>query len=80
MALAITMEGLLARGEVKTQIELARLMCMTPARVTQIMRLLDLAPGIQEVLLTTSRAGPPITERRGVAVAGVTDWRRQQKP
>jgi hypothetical protein len=44
------------------------------------MRLLDLAPGIQEVLLTTSRAGPPITERRGVAVAGVTDWRRQQKP
>jgi hypothetical protein len=79
MALAIKMERMLARGEVKTQTELARIMGVTPARVTQIMKLLDLAPDIQEHLLTRPCAMGPVTESQAVAAASVANWRQQRE-
>jgi ParB-like chromosome segregation protein Spo0J len=82
MALALKMEHMLATGEVKTQTELARLAHVTPARITQIMRLLDLAPDIQEAILLAE----PTTEHRRssvhdelLAVASRVDWGAQRR-
>ena len=51
MALAIHFDGLIQSGAVANCSELARLGNVTRARMTQIMNLLMLAPGIQEALL-----------------------------
>ena len=60
LALAYHFEELLETGAVETQTELAELAKLTPARVTQIMNLLGLAPDIQEEILFL----PPVTEGR----------------
>ena len=51
MALAIRFEGLLREETIRDYAELARLGRVTRARMTQIMKLLDLAPDIQEQIL-----------------------------
>ena len=51
MALAIRFDGLLRQETVRDYAELARLGKVTRARMTQIMKLLDLAPDIQERIL-----------------------------
>jgi hypothetical protein len=51
MALAIRFDGLLRQETVRDYAELARLGKVTRARMTQIMKLLDLAPDIQEQIL-----------------------------
>jgi hypothetical protein len=51
MALAIRFEGLLRDGTIRDYAELARLGRVTRARITQVMKLLDLAPDIQEQIL-----------------------------
>jgi hypothetical protein len=48
LALAHHFDELLKTGAVETQAEIAELAKLTPARVTQIMNLLCLAPDIQE--------------------------------
>jgi hypothetical protein len=48
LALAHHFDELLETGAVETQAELAELAKLTPARITQIMNLLDLAPDVQE--------------------------------
>jgi len=58
MALAIKFQGMLERGEVKDQAELARVGHVSRARVTQIMNLSMLAPDIQEEILFL----PPVVE------------------
>ena len=60
MALAIRLQELLDRGEVKGLAELARVGHVTRARVTQIMNLTLLAPDIQEQILSL----PPVTAGR----------------
>jgi hypothetical protein len=81
MALAIRFDGLIRSGQVRDQAELARLGHVTPARMTQIMNLLCLAPDIQEELLFP----PLVQEGRGVAwerrvrkVVGQLDWAEQR--
>ena len=59
----------------KTQTELARLANVTPARFTQVMRLLDLAPGIQERVLSASDAIP---EPELSNLASEANWLVQQ--
>jgi hypothetical protein len=51
MALAIRFDGLLRSEEFRDYAELARLGRVTRARMTQIMKLLNLAPDIQEQIL-----------------------------
>jgi hypothetical protein len=66
LALAYHFQGLLDTRVVETQAELAELAKLTPARITQIMNLLGLAPDIQEEIffLPPVTAGrPAITER-----------------
>ncbi len=51
LALAIRFEGLLQDETIRDYAELARLGRVTRARITQIMKLLHLAPDIQEQIL-----------------------------
>lgn len=67
LALAHRFECLLESGRVKDYAELGRLGHVSRARITQIMRLLELAPAIQEDLLglhSTNTATAIITERQ----------------
>jgi hypothetical protein len=52
MALAIKFQDMVDRGEVRDYADLARLGYVSRARITQIMNLLNLAPDLQELLLT----------------------------
>ena len=78
MALAIRFEGMLQAGTVRDYAELARLGRVTRARMTQIMKLLDLAPDIQEQILFL----PPVrglNERNLRSVVSRIDWRAQRR-
>ena len=78
MALAIRFEGLLREETIRDYAELARLGRVTRARMTQIMKLLDLAPDIQEQILFL----PPIkslNERNLRPVVRQIDWGEQRR-
>jgi hypothetical protein len=73
MALALRSEGLLREQTMQDYAELGRLGGVTRARMTQIMKLLDLAPDIQERLLFL----PPLkglNERSLRSVVRRIDW------
>ena len=78
MALAIRFEGLLRDETIRDYAELARLGRVTRARMTQIMKLLDLAPDIQEQILFL----PPIkglNERNLRPIVSRIDWNEQRR-
>ena len=82
MALAIKLQGMVDRGEVSDYADLARLGYVTRARITQIMNLLNLAPDIQEAILSlpkTLTGRDLVTERRMRQIAGVVPWNRQRR-
>jgi hypothetical protein len=77
MALAIRLEELVKDGTVQSYAELAQLGHVTRARMTQIMKLLQLAPDLQEQLLFL----PPLkglNERNLRAVVQQLDWSKQR--
>jgi hypothetical protein len=78
MALSIRFEGLVREGTIRDYAELARRGHVTRARITQIMKLLDLAPDIQEQILFL----PPIrnlNERNLRPIVSAIDWREQRR-
>jgi hypothetical protein len=78
LALAIRMEGLLQSGTIGDYAELARLGRVTRARMTQIMKLLHLAPDLQEQILFL----PPIrglNERNLRPITNRIDWDEQRR-
>jgi hypothetical protein len=78
MALAIRFDGLLREKTIRDYAQLAQLGGVTRARITQIMKLLDLAPDIQEQLLFL----PPVqrlNERNLRHVVKRIDWREQRR-
>ena len=81
MGLAIHMQELVDKGEVADYADLARLAHVTRSRITQIMKLLHLAPDIQEELLQPlSNAGnPAIHERMIRPIVAIPDWRKQRR-
>jgi hypothetical protein len=82
LALAIKFEGLIRQGVVRDYADLARLGGVTRARATQIMDLLNLAPEIQEAILTmdpTTSGRDPVTERQIRIVAAELDWTHQRR-
>ena len=82
MALAIRFDRLIRDGHVKDQTELAALGHVTPARLSQIMNMLLLAPDIQEAILflePTKRGRDRIKERDLRPIAVVPDWRAQRR-
>jgi hypothetical protein len=77
MALAIRFEGLLRDETIRDYAELARLGRVTRARMTQITKLLHLAPDIQEQILFL----PPIkglNERNLRPIVRRIDWDEQR--
>ena len=81
MALAIRLDDLLRRGEVRDYAELARLGHVTRARVTQIMNLLNLSPEIQEAILflpEVETGHDPVKEWQVRPVAAEVVWERQR--
>jgi hypothetical protein len=78
MALAIRLEELVSDETVQNYAELAQLGRVTRARMTQITKLLQLAPDLQEQLLFL----PPLkglTERNLRAVVQQLDWGKQRR-
>lgn len=81
MALAIHFDGMLRKGVVADQSELARICEVTQPRITQIMNLLHLAPDIQEELLNlppASKGRDSTTERDLRPIAATMCWRDQR--
>ncbi len=82
LALAIRFERLIREGVVKDYADLARLGGVSRARVTQVMRLLDLPPDVQEAILFLPRATSgrdPLTERKLRKVVAEVDWDEQRR-
>jgi hypothetical protein len=82
MALAIRFESLIQSGTVTNYADLARLGHVSRARVTQIMNLLLLAPGIQEAILflpLVTRGHDPIHLVQIQPIALLPDWREQRR-
>jgi hypothetical protein len=78
MALAIRFEWLRREETIRDYAELARLGRVTRARMTQIMKLLNLAPDIQEqVLFLPSRQG--LNERNLRPLLRHIDWGQQRR-
>jgi hypothetical protein len=78
MALAIRFEKLLRNGTIRDCAELARLGQVTRARMTQIMKLLNLAPDIQEQILFL----PPLNglnERNLRSIVSQIGWNDQRR-
>ena len=78
MALAIRLDGLLREGTIRDYAELARLGRVTRARITQIMKLLHLAPDIQETILFLPHP-TKLNERNLRPMVSRVDWNQQRK-
>jgi site-specific DNA recombinase len=80
MALAVRFEELLQKGVVHDYADLARLGGVSGARITQLMNLRNLAPMIQERILTraeSQRTQKPLMEGALRRISGILDWREQ---
>jgi hypothetical protein len=77
MALAIRFEGLVRAEKIRDYAELARRGRVTRARMTQIMKLLDLAPDIQEQILFLP-AIHGLNERNLRRIVSRIDWHEQR--
>ena len=80
LALAHKLDALVRSGAVTGYAELARLGHVSPARLTQILVLLHLAPSIQEYLLFLSAADARfVTESELRKIAREPRWDRQRE-
>lgn len=82
VALALKLEGMVRRGEVRDYAELARVGRVTRARLSQLMNLTLLAPDIIDDLLhlpPTTKGRDPIAEHDLRAVAAEVDWGVQRR-
>src|SRR6202161_4333539 len=78
LALAHKLDAMVRSGEISGYAQLARLGHISPARLTQIMVLLHLAPAIQEYILFLSAADARfITESELRRIAREPRWDRQ---
>ena len=78
LALAIRLEGLIRKQTIADYAEVARRGRVTRARMTQIMKLLDLAPDLQEQILFL----PPVSrlnERNLRPIVSRIDWHEQRR-
>jgi len=82
LALAIQFQEMIRRGEVRDYADLARLGCLTRERISQIMKLVWLAPDIQiEVLFLPPTHGGryPVSEVSLRPIAQELDWAKQRE-
>jgi hypothetical protein len=80
LALAHKLDAMVRAGEISDYAQLARLGGISPARLTQIMVLLHLAPAIQEYILFVSAADARfVTEVALRKIARQPRWDRQHE-
>jgi hypothetical protein len=80
LALAHKLDAMVRSGEISDYAQLARLGRISPARLTQIMVLLHLAPAIQEYVLFLSAADARfVTELALRKIARQPRWDRQHE-
>ncbi|MGA2145971.1 MAG: hypothetical protein ABSH49_13520 [Bryobacteraceae bacterium] len=77
LALAIRLEGLIRKQTIADYAELARRGRVSRPRMTQIMKLLDLAPDLQEQILFLPPL-PRLNERNLRPIVGCIDWHQQR--
>jgi hypothetical protein len=78
LALAIRLDRQIREQAIRDYAEVARRGRVTRARVTQIMKLLDLAPDIQEEILFLA-PGAGVNERKLRPVADTIHWDEQRR-
>ena len=78
MALAIRFDRMLRAEQFRDYAEIARLGRVTRARMTQIMKLLDLAPDIQEQILFLPHL-KGLNERNLRPIVSRIDWNEQRR-
>jgi hypothetical protein len=78
LALAIRLDGLIRDQDLASYAEIARRGPVTRARMTQIMKLLHLAPDIQEQILFLPPT-PGLNERNLRPVTKAVDWAEQRQ-
>jgi hypothetical protein len=81
LALAIHFEEIIARGDAKDYADIARLSCLSRERVSQIVRLVYLAPDIQVELLYLPPSSQrfPISETSVRKIASLLCWTDQRR-
>jgi hypothetical protein len=82
MALALRLDDQVRQGMLASHSEAAALGCVSRARISQIMNLLNLAPDVIEALLflpRTQRGRDPIHLRLLQPIASTFDWRKQRR-
>jgi hypothetical protein len=82
LALAISFDDMIRRGLAKDHSDLARLGCISKERISQIMRLIWLAPDIQPEILTLPRTPRGRFSVGEVALRGIaakTSWGEQRE-
>ena len=82
LALAISFDDLIGRGLAKDYSDLARLGCLSKERISQVMRLLLLAPEIQQEILTlpqTPHGRFPVGEVALRQIASRLLWSEQRQ-
>lgn len=79
LALALKMEEMLQRGVVANYAELARLGQVSPARITQIMNLLNLAPDIKEQILFLNTGACQLSESIVRKLGSIVLWSEQRE-
>lgn len=80
LALAATIDLAVGNSRLASQREAARCLCLSPARITQLLALLQLAPDIQEQILFLEVVDglEPVTERQLRPLTRVLDWSEQR--
>jgi hypothetical protein len=80
LALAHKLDAMVRSGEIRDYAQLARLGHISPARLTQIMVLLHLAPAIQEYILFLAAADARFVTELGLRkIAREPRWDRQRE-
>jgi hypothetical protein len=82
LALALRFDDLIRQRVMPSYAALADLGRVTPARISQIMALLNLAPDIQEAVLDlprTPRGRDPIQLRHLLPIARILSWKKQRR-
>ena len=80
LVLAYQIQKLLEENNGKTLKQIAQWLNMTPARISQIMNLLLLAPDIQkEILLSENKKVHQLTEYKIFKIITEVDWQKQQE-
>jgi len=77
LVLAWQIEQAVAEGRARDFSDVADQLGLSRARISQVMGLRFLSPGIQEVLLTEPHRAERISERQLRPITEVLDWRQQ---